>query len=83
MENMGRHGPVRAEVALRAAERWLGAGYSELSAGVFQSADGMRRFRMTDRDLLPAHGNIGPHVHFEALNSAGNVIENLHLPVVP
>jgi hypothetical protein len=38
---------------------------------------------MTPRDLLPTHGNIGPHVHFEALNEAGKVIENLHLPVLP
>ena len=38
---------------------------------------------MTPRDLLPTHGNIGPHVHFEALNKAGKVIENLHLPVLP
>jgi hypothetical protein len=41
---------------------------------------------MTSRDLLPTHGNIGPHVHFEAfevLNAAGKVIENLHLPVLP
>jgi hypothetical protein len=38
---------------------------------------------MTTRDLLPTHGNIGPHVHFEALDAAGNVIENLHLPITP
>jgi hypothetical protein len=70
---------------LSGAEKYLGAGYTEIApgVGVFRSADGLRQFRMTPRDLLPTHGNIGPHVHFEALNEAGKVIENLHLPVLP
>jgi hypothetical protein len=38
---------------------------------------------MTTRDLLPTHGDIGPHVHFESLDAKGVVIENLHLPVLP
>jgi hypothetical protein len=69
--------------ALVGAEKFLGAGYKEIAPGIFRSADGLRQFRMTPRDLLPAPGNIGPHVHFEALNKAGQVIENLHLPVLP
>jgi hypothetical protein len=49
----------------------------------FRSADGLRQFRMTTSDLLPTHGTIGSHVHFEALDHLGKVIENLHLPVSP
>lgn len=83
MGDIGSHGPVSPEVALRSAERWLGAGYREIAPGVFRSADGLRQFRMTARDMLPTHGDIGPHVHFEALDAAGGVIENLHLAVLP
>jgi hypothetical protein len=81
--NIGSHGPVSPATALAGAEKFLGAGYKEIAPGIFRSADGLRQFRMTPRDLLPTHGNIGPHVHFEALNKAGKVIENLHLPVLP
>jgi hypothetical protein len=81
--NIGSHGPVSPATALAGAEKFLGAGYKEIAPGIFRSADGLRQFRMTPRDLLPTHGNIGPHVHFEALNKAGQVIENLHLPVLP
>jgi hypothetical protein len=39
---------------------------------------------MTTRDLLPTHGDIGPHVHFEVPNPAGgDPLENLHLPIKP
>ncbi len=81
--NIGSHGPVSPATALAGAEKFLGAGYKEIAPGIFRSADGLRQFRMTPRDLLPTHGNIGPHVHFEALDKAGKVIENLHLPVLP
>ena len=81
--NIGSHGPVDPTTALGGAEKWLGQGYREIAPGVFRSADGLRQFRMTPRDLLPTRGNIGPHVHFEALDGAGKVIENLHLPVLP
>lgn len=37
---------------------------------------------MTNVNILGTHGKIGSHVHFEALNDLGKVIENLHLPVV-
>ena len=79
--NIGSHGVVDAGTALRGAEKWLGAGYSEIAPVVYRSADGLRQFRMTDADLLPTHGEIGPHVHFEALDELGDVIESLHLPV--
>jgi len=81
--DIGSHGPVDPGVALRSAERWVGQGYKEIAPGVFRSSHELRQFRMTTSDLIPTHGNVGPHVHFEALNSAGNVVENLHLPVQP
>jgi hypothetical protein len=81
--NIGSHGPVDPTTALSSAESWLGKGYQEIAPGIFRSAGGLRQFRMTPRDLLPTHGNIGPHVHFEAFDGAGKVIENLHLPVLP
>jgi hypothetical protein len=81
--NIGSHGVVDASTALSSATKWLGTGYKEMAPGVFRSADGLRQFRMTTADLLPTHGRIGSHVHFEALDDAGKVIENLHLPVGP
>jgi RHS repeat-associated protein len=81
--NIGSHGAIDASNVLSSAQKWLGVGYKEIAPGVFRSADELRQFRMTDADLLPTHGNIGSHVHFEALNGLGNVIENLHLPVIP
>jgi hypothetical protein len=79
--NIGSHGVVEADTALRSALQWLGEGYKEIAPGVYRSTDGMRQFRMTASDLKPTHGDIGPHVHFEALDKSGKVIENLHLPV--
>ena len=67
--------------ALNHGIKWLGAGYKEIAPGVFRSADGLRQFRMTAADLLGSHGKIGPHVHIEALDKFGKVIENLHLPI--
>jgi RHS repeat-associated protein len=81
--NIGSHGVVDAGTALSSAQKWLGTGYKEIAPGVFRSADGLKQFRMTNADLLPTHGNIGSHVHFEALDQLGKVIENLHLPVTP
>lgn len=81
--NTGGHAAADAGTALASAERWLGAGYQEIAPGVFRSADGLRQFRMTNADLLATHGTIGSHVHFEALDALGRVIENLHLPVSP
>lgn len=82
--NIGSHGPVDPTTALSGADKFLGAGYKEIAPGVFRSADGLRQFRMTPRDLLPTHGNIGPHVHFEIPNpSGGPPLENLHLPITP
>ena len=83
MGNIGSHGPVSPDVALDSATKWLGPGYKEIAPGVHRSADGLRQFRMTNSDLLPTHGNIGSHLHFEALDDAGKVIENLHLPIAP
>lgn len=80
--NIGGHEiPIDPTSALRSGLKWLGPGYKEISPGVYRSADGLRQFRMTNADLTPTHGNIGSHVHFEALDETGTVVENLHLPV--
>jgi len=68
--NFGSHSVIDAGKALGAGQKWLGAGYKEIAPGVFRSADGLRQFRMTNADILGAHGNIGSHVHFEALNDS-------------
>lgn len=81
--NIGSHGVVDASVALNSGIKWMGKGYAEIGPGVYRSADGLRQFRMTTSDLAGSHGTIGSHVHFEALNKAGNVVENLHLGVTP
>jgi RHS repeat-associated protein len=77
--NLTHGAPIAADTLLGAAVRYLGTAYRELAPGVFRSADGLRQFRMTTSDLLGAHGRIGPHVNFEALNAEGRVIENLHV----
>jgi hypothetical protein len=78
--NIGSHAPVDAGTLLGSAEKWLGPGYREIAPGVYRSADGLRQFRMTFSDLAGAHGDIGPHLHFEAFTPAGQRIENLHVP---
>lgn len=83
--NIGSHGPMSADDALRHAQTWLGKGYKEVGpkgSGVFRSADGTRQFRMTKADLAGSHGDMGPHIHFEALDARGKVIENLHIPLL-
>lgn len=67
--------------ALGLGERFVGPGYTELAPGVFRSANGLRQFRMTARDLIPTHGTLGPHVHFEVFNQAGAKIRNFHVPL--
>ena len=74
---------LKPDAALSAAQRWLGSGYREIYPGVFRSTDNLRQFRMVTDDLLGAHGKLGPHIHFEALNDLGLVIENLHVPLLP
>ncbi len=76
------HSAVAPETLLRGAARFLGSGYRELAPGVFRSADGLRQFRMTTRDLTGAHVRIGPHVNFEGLDAQGRVVENLHVPLL-
>ena len=57
-------------------------GLPAIAPGVYRSADGLRQFRMTTSDLAGAHGPIGAHIHFEALNAQGVVTENLHVPLL-
>jgi RHS repeat-associated protein len=83
--NIGSHGPMSESSSLERGLEWLGSGYREMGpkgSGVFRSADGLRQFRITNPDLLGTHGNMGSHVHFEALDQFGHVIENLHIPLV-
>jgi hypothetical protein len=77
--DIGSHLPMASRDALKHGIKWLGTGYKEIAPGVFRSADGLRQFRMTAADLLGFHGKVCPHVHIEALNKFGKVIENLHL----
>jgi len=74
-------GSLTAEQAMANGARWLGSGYREIAPGVFRSADGFRQFRMTTADIIGAHGQLGSHVHFEALNQFGRVVENNHVPL--
>jgi hypothetical protein len=78
LKNIGG-GTATAEEALNAAEKWLGDGYKELDKGVYRSADGLRQFRMTTSDLTDA--TQGAHVHFEALDANGKVVENSHVKI--
>jgi len=75
-------GELTEAAALANAEEWLGPGYTEIAPGVYRSADNLRQFRMTNKDLLdPAQG---PHVHFEAIGPDGRVrIENSHVKLKP
>jgi hypothetical protein len=50
---------------------------------VLRLADNLRQFRVTESDLLGKKMRSVPHVHFEAFNQAGKIIENLHLPIIP
>src|SRR5260370_5081165 len=70
MGNIGG-GVASVEEVLAGAERWLGRGATEVEPGVYQSADRLNQFRMKTGDLTGAHGNIGPHVHFESLAPDG------------
>jgi RHS repeat-associated protein len=84
--NIGSHGPMSEEEALRNGINWLGPGYREVGrrgSGVFRSANNQRQFRITEADISGGHGPLGPHVHFEVLNSEGMIIENLHIPLIP
>ena len=88
--NIGSHGSMDAGKALAAGEKWLGKGYKEVGpkgSGVFRSADGTRQFRMTASDLdSSGHGaksGLGSHIHFESLDSHGNIVENLHISITP
>ena len=60
------------------AENFLGEGYTTGRDGALYSADGRRRVRFTESDLTGAHGNVGPHGHFEF-----NGGRNIHIPLKP
>jgi hypothetical protein len=76
---------INADDALDTAETFLGPGYTQLgtpNSGVFRSADGLRQFRIDDRSLQGLHPPGVPHIHFELLNSRGNIISNNHVPLI-
>jgi len=79
--NIGQQVPISEDTALWSGIEWLGNGYLQIAPGVYRSADGSRQFRFTNADITGAHGDIGPHVHFESLDANGNVTENNHVPV--
>jgi RHS repeat-associated protein len=76
-------GRLDATSALNSALQWLGNGYRQMGPGVYRSLDGFRQFRMTNSDLAGGHNPNLPHVHFEALNQLGQVIENNHVLLIP
>ncbi len=70
---------------LSAGEKFVGPGYTEIGkpgSGVFRSADGLRQFRMDSNSLMGLHRPNVPHIHFETLDSAGEVVGNNHVPFV-
>jgi len=70
------------EQVLTTGEKFVRPGYSEIASGVFRSVDGTRQFRMTTRDLIPTHGKIGPHVHFQKFHpKTGEELKNIHTPL--
>lgn len=66
---------------LSAANAWLGPNPKEIAPGVWRSTvDPTRQFRMTAADLSGAHGDIGPHCHFESIAANGRtIVENSHV----
>jgi RHS repeat-associated protein len=83
--NISHPEPISFQQATRAGQQFVGPGATEIAPGIWRAPNptghGFRQFRMTNADILGNHGNIGPHVHFESLNAAGVVTENLHVPV--
>jgi RHS repeat-associated protein len=77
MGNIGSQVPRPASEILSGAIKWLGPGYKEIGPGVFRSCDGLRQFRWTSA------GKSAPYFNFEALDTTGKVIENLHVPIIP
>lgn len=71
------------EKALETGEKFVGKGYKEIAPGVYRLADGTRQFRMTGRDLIPTHGDIGSHVHYQKFDPVtGQEIKNIHTPLI-
>jgi Pretoxin HINT domain len=74
---------LTADEALTAGERWVGPGYREIGkpgSGVFESSDGLRRFRIDSGSLAGAHKPGVPHVHLETVSPSNVVTTNNHIP---
>lgn len=86
--NFGSVNKLTPDEALTAGERWVGPGYKEMGGsgtGVFRSADGTKQFRIDEASITGAHGDIGPHVHFENVDPMRRgkdaIMSNNHVPL--
>lgn len=69
--NFGSAHKLTPNEALTAGERWVSSGYKKIGrfgTGVFRSTDGTKQFCIDEGSITGAHGNVGPHVHFETLD---------------
>jgi hypothetical protein len=74
---------LTADEALSAGMEWVGKGYTEIGqpgSGVFQSSNGLRRFRIDNGSLAGAHKPGVPHVHLETVSPTNVVTTNNHIP---
>jgi hypothetical protein len=72
-------GRVSQSGFLRAAEKYLGSGYKEVSPGRYVSADGLRQVRFGPHELRSSQ----LHGHFEAYDKVGGrVIENTRVNII-
>ncbi len=72
-------GELKEAEFLRAAEKYLGKGYQEVSPGRFISADGVRQLRFGAHEIRSSQ----MHAHFEAYNKpGGQVVENTSVNIV-
>jgi Pretoxin HINT domain len=74
---------LTADEALSAGQKWVGPGYTEIGkpgSGVFQSSDGLRRFRIDSGSLAGSHNPGVPHVHLETVSPSNVVTTNNHIP---
>jgi RHS repeat-associated protein len=76
---------LTGDEALRAGERWVGSGYTEIGkpgSGVFRSADATRQFRIDNGSITGAHSPGVPHVHLETIAPGSKVpIVNNQIPI--
>ncbi len=86
--NFGSAHRLTPEEALTAGEKWVGPEYREMGGsgtGVFRNAEGTTQFRIDEGSITGAHGDVGPHVHYEVLDPSRRgkdaIISNNHVPL--